>query len=748
MRKYIKFICTFVTLSLGLPLFAQLSNTLYFNDYNPRQHWLNPAFRPEGKFYIGMPAISTIAIGGGNSRLTFDDVIQNTTINGEKKTVLFFDKNAPAGSYENFLKKMKYNERIFASARIHLIDFGFRIKEKGYATFGLSNRIESMVVVPDEIFGLVFKGMENETYDWNMDKLSADASLFTELALGYSHRINDKLEVGGKFKYLLGHGNIHTKLKDVTVTSGPDEWVINGEGSIHAAVPCMTIRTTDEGRIDGVEFDEKNILALINAQGHGIAFDLGGVYYPLPELKVSASIVDLGFIRWSKSLSQVDKKGDFSFEGISYDINDDTTDYFDPYEDMLEEMFVKNEKPSAYTTGLKTQIHLAAEWAFWENRVGLGVLSKTYIYHRNAWEEFLLTANFRPFKQVSLSMGYGMFDGEWNNLSAGVNFNLGPVNLYAAADNIPFRYAKSKDKDISFPSNTRHARVNVGLAFVIGAIQKDKDKDGVIDKLDKCANTPKGVQVDSKGCPLDTDGDGVADYLDKCPNTPKEAKGKVDSKGCPLDTDGDGVADYLDKCPDTPKEARGKVDSIGCPLDTDGDGIADYLDKCADTPKEAIGKTDSVGCPLDSDGDGIFDYEDKCPNLAGVKDNYGCPEVKAEVKQLFKKALNGIQFASGKATIMKRSYPILNDVVKVMKENPNYNLSIVGHTDSSGDPQKNLKLSQDRANAVKDYLIRKGVESSRITTDGKGDTIPVADNATVQGRTLNRRVAFEVEYIE
>ena len=140
--------------------------------------------------------------------------------------------------------------------------------------------------------------------------------------------------------------------------------------------------------------------------------------------------------------------------------------------------------------------------------------------------------------------------------------------------------------------------------------------------------------------------------------------------------------------------------------------------------------------------------QDNCPNVAGVKENNGCPEVKAAVKQLFKKALNGIQFASGKATIMKRSYPILDDVVKVMNENPNYNLSIVGHTDSSGDPEKNLKLSQDRANAVKDYLVMKGIDSSRITTDGKGDTVPVADNETVQGRTLNRRVAFEIEYME
>lgn len=135
MRKLFKFIFVFVVLFLSVSSYSQLSNTLYFNDYNPRQHWLNPSFRPEGKFYVGMPALSTIAVGGGNSRLTFEDIFQNVTVNGEKKTVLFFDKNADSEGYENFLKKMKYNERIFASYRLHLLEFGFRIKEKGYATF-------------------------------------------------------------------------------------------------------------------------------------------------------------------------------------------------------------------------------------------------------------------------------------------------------------------------------------------------------------------------------------------------------------------------------------------------------------------------------------------------------------------------------------------------------------------------------------------------------------------------------------
>lgn len=335
-----------------------------------------------------------------------------------------------------------------------------------------------------------------------------------------------------------------------------------------------------------------------------------------------------------------------------------------------------------------------------------------------------------------------MFDGEWNNLNAGVNLNLGPVNLYAAMDHIPLKYAKCED--VKFPSDTRFMRANVGLAFVFGYKKpvKDSDGDGVPDNIDLCPETLPGISVDTVGCPLDTDKDGIPDYLDRCPDTPEGVN--VDPLGCPVDSDGDGVVDYLDKCPDTPSEAQ--VDSMGCPIDSDGDGIADYLDKCSDTPEEAYGKIDAQGCPLDSDNDGVADYLDKCPDVAGIESNNGCPEVAEEIKQVFKKALTGIQFETGKSVIKKSSYPVLNDIVKIMKENSTYKLNIAGHTDNVGNPDKNKKLSEDRANSVKTYLKKKGVAEARMEAIGYGDQKPLQDNSTAKGRAKNRRVEFEVEY--
>lgn len=276
----------------------------------------------------------------------------------------------------------------------------------------------------------------------------------------------------------------------------------------------------------------------------------------------------------------------------------------------------------------------------------------------------------------------------------------------------------------------------------------DSDKDGVPDYLDKCNTTPANVAVDAVGCPLDSDGDGVADYIDKCPDTPQAAGTMVDKNGCPVDSDGDGVPDYMDKCPDTPAAARTAVDANGCVVDTDGDGVPDMLDKCQNTPAEAKGKVDEKGCPLDSDGDGIPDYADNCPKVAGVAANHGCPEIKNEVKALFRKALQGIQFETGKDVIKKESNVILNQIVKVLNDNPSYLIEIQGHTDNVGKPEMNLELSAKRANAVRNYMIANKISENRITAKGFGDTRPVTSNATAQGKAKNRRVEFVVSFLE
>lgn len=261
----------------------------------------------------------------------------------------------------------------------------------------------------------------------------------------------------------------------------------------------------------------------------------------------------------------------------------------------------------------------------------------------------------------------------------------------------------------------------------------DSDNDGVPDVKDKCPSTVAGRAVDSVGCMLDFDKDGVPDELDKCPNTP--AGVAIGADGCALDYDSDGIPDYLDKCPNTPQGVE--IDPTGCAFDRDGDGIPDYRDKCPGTP--AGTPVDTLGCLPDFDKDGVPDNLDKCPNtLPGVSvDSKGCPRNKKEDLDRLKK---GIQFKTGSARLTQGSYAILNDIAKLMSKITEANLEVQGHTDNLGSETKNLDLSEARAQAVVDYLVKKGISSDRLRAVGYGSEIPIADNDNAAGRAQNRRV--------
>lgn len=280
------------------------------------------------------------------------------------------------------------------------------------------------------------------------------------------------------------------------------------------------------------------------------------------------------------------------------------------------------------------------------------------------------------------------------------------------------------------------ARLTLGLKA-----KRDSDKDGVGDDKDLCPNTPTGVRVDKNGCPIDSDGDGVPDYLDQCPKTP--AGTRVNKNGCP-DEDGDGVADRDDQCPGTPIGTP--VDEKGCPLiaDSDGDGVPDDIDRCPGTLAGV--QVDQYGCPIDTDGDGVPDYLDQCPKTPGKAENRGCPTLKPADAKILKQAIYGVWFDVDKYIIKPGSYPILNQVAKVMRDNPKYLLDIDGHTDSSGGFEHNQILSENRANAVMSYLIDKGVNPARLRARGHGQTMPVATNSTIEGKAQNRRVEFTIRF--
>jgi len=271
-----------------------------------------------------------------------------------------------------------------------------------------------------------------------------------------------------------------------------------------------------------------------------------------------------------------------------------------------------------------------------------------------------------------------------------------------------------------------HLQHFAGLTFKFGA--KDSDDDGIYDNEDACPND-KGT-TEFKGCP-DSDGDKIIDKDDSCPT---EA-GLAQFQGCP-DTDGDGVQDKDDACVDVP----GLKTLNGCP-DADGDGIADKSDKCP----EVKGPKENGGCPWpDKDGDKVFDKDDKCPDVAGTVANQGCPEVTDEAIKKLNDYAKTILFDTAKASFQKQTFPVLEAITAILKEYPTAKFSIEGHTDSDGKDAANQKLSEDRAGAVKGYLVEHGIAADRLTSAGYGETKPIDSNKTKAGKANNRRVEVKL----
>ena len=308
---------------------------------------------------------------------------------------------------------------------------------------------------------------------------------------------------------------------------------------------------------------------------------------------------------------------------------------------------------------------------------------------------------------------------------------------------------------LTFGSGSPQFRVFGGISWAPLPVA-DGDKDGVADAQDRCPNDPedKDDYNDKDGCPdYDNDGDSILDENDKCPLDREDLDKFEDDDGCPdLDNDGDGIADVDDACPNEAEDVDGFADEDGCPEDdADEDGVKDEDDECPTEPEDGDGFEDLNGCPdTDNDQDGILDVDDACPdqpeNVNGVKDEDGCPDdVQAVIKGEKILILDKVFFVTGKDQIIQKSYSVLNAVTKTLKDNPKIKkVRVEGHTDSRAGQDINQPLSERRAAAVVKYLVKKGIDASRLESVGFGETRPIDTNDTDEGMQRNRRVEFTI----
>ena len=357
---------------------------------------------------------------------------------------------------------------------------------------------------------------------------------------------------------------------------------------------------------------------------------------------------------------------------------------------------------------------------------------------------------------------------------AGVRVGVSP-NLLVRGDLTLTRNRSEREEPTSRTISLTNFGVSLGLSYMVGSRPiPDSDGDGILENRDRCPDTPTGAQVDETGCPSDSDADGVPDGVDRCANTPPGAE--VNATGCTQDSDGDNIPDGLDRCPET--ESGVLVDPTGCPRDSDGDTIPDGLDRCSETPRGAT--VDALGCPGDEDGDGVLDGLDRCPRTpAGVTiDASGCPTrpgaarpqpvpqrpaarpaptdtaapveaTPAPVREPARPAARGrivtgpvpgVAFAPSSARLLPQAYVPLDSIADILKADTTLRIEIGAHTDNSGTPSQDQHLTNLQAEAVRTYLVAKGVNYQQVQARGYGSTTPLTADNTPRGRAANRRV--------
>lgn len=610
-----KKIYSILFLLLALNTFGQDNYTLYNLRMVPQSHYLNPSFMPQQKVYVGIspinipvtpilpiPVATSFYFSKGNSGPRLIDFMAK---DGDT-TVIGLDKAIKKSAKLNYLN---------LNTAVDLLSFGFKVK-KNYFTFNATNKSFISFRYPKDFLTLINEGNGGANIGKELNfNFGLNANVYNEFALGYMRELlEEKLWVGGKFKMYQGIANVQTKKSDFKLLTGDTayEWTMNADAEVNlGGLPAMI---ADSNITD-------DALTHITGFGNmGFGIDLGATYKVNDKITASASVIDLGFINYKNNVANYKFNGSFRFTGIDFmqaigKDSTDTTDVMDAIIDSVSNSFEGATTNNAYKQWLPAQVYIQGTYKI-NDYFTAGGLLHTQFYNNKPHLGGSLSMTTQIKKWLNASIAYNVYNRSFGNLGLGLGFNVWFMQTYIVADNILAftsysKFGSSSDgafKGAPVPTGYRNMNFRIGCNWTFGRKAADKDKDGVLDKADKCPDV-KGL-VELNGCP-DKDGDKVADAEDKCP----DVAGKTDMAGCP-DQDNDGVTDAEDACP----TEAGAKETKGCP-DKDGDGIKDAEDDC---PGEA-GMAEFKGCP-DKDGDGIVDKNDACPDKKGLAEFEGCPD--------------------------------------------------------------------------------------------------------------------------
>lgn len=407
----------------------QTLHSSYFLKRMPMRHKLNPALINDYG-YFSIPMLGNINIGV-QSNLSLKNFIYPTN---DGNLMTFMHKDVSANEFLDNIKNFNSVEMNFDMSVLSFGFFGFN----GYNTFDISLRSHTGMYIPEDLFRFMKLGMDNENGNsYHLRNFTMKTDNYVELALGHAHKINDKLTIGAKLKFLAGIANVQAKIHRMDITLSEDKWEIMANGQMDASVIGASLQTKANGEIDDFDFDiDKPALS-----GWGLGTDLGATYKLLDHLTLSAAVVDLGFIRWDKNLRGTTRNDEsFLFDGFDeIDINDDSSidDQWDDIADQLEDMarFYETNAPSVRSTSLRTTLNIGAEYSILNDKISFGLLSSTRFSSPKTWTEIVGSANFRPASWFNVAVtgtlsNYGPNWGWVLNLCPrGFNFFIGTDHM-------------------------------------------------------------------------------------------------------------------------------------------------------------------------------------------------------------------------------------------------------------------------------------------------------------------------------
>lgn len=465
MRR-IKISLLFLVLFLGLfySTSAQYSQTLYNMNRIPQSSLMNPAIQPECNFFIGLPVISSTHVGVGNNRLTLSDVVKPHPTEDSLITFLH-----PLSDDKNILDKIKNSNYFYNDFQTTLLTFGFRA-DTWYFSLHAGDRQQLRVSYPKDLMQFALEGNDGfENTNMDFGNLGVNMSYFREYSLAASKAFSDQLTIGIRGKVLYGYGNVQTVGSDLSLYSSIDEINMAADMQVNVSGPVQATTNAD-GDFDGFEEipDIDWVDYALDHQNMGMGVDLGVFYQPFSDLKVSASLVDLGYIKWDNNVTNLSLLGEYTFTGIDLTSEFDDDVSGDPMEmllDSLENSFDLNNTAESYTTGLGTKVYIGANY-YLSPKVDVAFLSRTVFYGSEMNQAFTLSANTRPATGLTASFSYSVLNGTYNNVGFGLILGGAPFQLYFMSDNFSAGLWGHKTSSFNF---------RFGLNFTFGCRKKIKD---------------------------------------------------------------------------------------------------------------------------------------------------------------------------------------------------------------------------------------------------------------------------------